>query len=108
MPVLSLPMFVEAAARASIILAATGLVAAALRRSSASARHLVWMLGLLSALAVPALSLALPKVELPLVKLSAAPAETTEGTGQHHNGGTAERRTNTSLSSSLEQPASVA
>lgn len=68
MPSISLPVFVEAAARASVILAATGLVAAALRRSSASARHLVWALGLTSALVVPALSATLPRWELPVVR----------------------------------------
>jgi len=73
MPVFSLPMFVEAAARASVILATTGLVAAVLRRSSASARHLVWVLGLTSALVVPALSFVAPRVEVPIVRL-AAPA----------------------------------
>jgi len=61
-----------AAARASVILASAGLVTAALRRSSASARHLVWVLGLASALVVPALSLSLPKWELPIVKIAAA------------------------------------
>src|SRR3954470_15513129 len=71
MPVLSLPVFVELAARASVILAASGLVAAALRRSSASARHLVWVLGLITALVVPAVSMAVPKWELPIVKVAA-------------------------------------
>src|SRR5262245_34560443 len=69
----SLPVFVEAAARASVILASTGLAAAALRRSSASARHLVWVLGLVTALVVPALSIAMPKWELPIVRTAAAP-----------------------------------
>src|SRR5262249_25701724 len=71
MPAFSLPVFVEAAARASAILASTGLAAVALRRSSASARHLVWALGLASALVVPALSLALPKLEVPIVRIAA-------------------------------------
>src|SRR4051812_10700452 len=67
---LSLPVFAEAAARASVILATTGLAAAALRRSSASARHLVWVLGLTTALVVPALSVAVPKWELPIVRVA--------------------------------------
>ena len=50
----------------------SALVAASLRRASASARHFVWTLGLLSALAAPALSVALPKWELPLVRVRAA------------------------------------
>ena len=55
-----------------MILAVTALVAASLRRASASARHFVWTLGLLSALAAPALSVALPKWELPIVRVRAA------------------------------------
>jgi HEAT repeat protein/beta-lactamase regulating signal transducer with metallopeptidase domain len=69
---LSLPIVLDAVAKASVILAATALVAASLRRASASARHLVWTLGLLSALAVPALSAALPRWELPIVRVSAS------------------------------------
>ena len=72
----SLPIVLDAVAKASVILAATALVAAALRRASASARHFVWTLGLLSALAAPALSVALPRWELPIVTIAppAAPA----------------------------------
>src|SRR3954453_6160083 len=66
----SLPLVLDAVAKASLILAVTALTAAALRRASASARHLIWTLGLLSALAPPALSLALPRWELPIVTLS--------------------------------------
>ena len=73
MSAFSLPLFAEAAARASVILATTGLVAVALRRSSASTRHLVWVFGLASALVVPALSMAVPKLEVPIVRV-AAPA----------------------------------
>ena len=43
-----------------------------LRRASASARHFVWTLGLLSALVAPAFSLALPRWELPIVGCGAA------------------------------------
>src|SRR3954471_3940056 len=70
MSFLTLPIVVDAVAKASVILAVTALTAAALRRASASARHLIWTLGLLSALAAPALSLALPRWELPIVTLS--------------------------------------
>ena len=73
MPMLSLAMLLQAAAGATVILAAAGLLALALRRSSASARHMVWVLGLVSALVVPAFSFALPKWEVPLVRV-AAPA----------------------------------
>ena len=72
MTFLSLPIVLDAVAKASVILAVTALVAAALRRASASARHFVWTLGLLSALAAPALSVALPRWELPIVRVRAA------------------------------------
>src|SRR5258708_1119216 len=68
MTLLSLPIVLDVVAKASVILALTALVAAALRRASASARHFVWTLGLLSALAVPALSVALPRWEIPIVR----------------------------------------
>ena len=70
---LTLPLVVDAVAKASVILAVSAAIAASLRRASASARHFVWTLGLLSALAAPALSLALPRWELPIVTF-AAPA----------------------------------
>src|SRR4051812_41225238 len=73
MSLFSLPAVLDLVAKASIILAVTGLVAAALRHASASARHFVWTLGLLSALIAPALSVALPRWELPIVRV-AAPA----------------------------------
>ena len=77
MTIFSLPLVLDAIAKASLILAATALVAAALRRASASARHFVWTLGLISALAAPALSLALPRWELPLVTVPAPVVDTT-------------------------------
>ena len=51
----------DAVGKASILLGAAGLTSLALRRGSASARHLVWTLALVGALLVPALSLALPR-----------------------------------------------
>ncbi|MEO6237107.1 MAG: M56 family metallopeptidase [Vicinamibacterales bacterium] len=69
MTLMSLPVVLDAVAKASVILALTALVTASLRRASASARHFVWTLGLLSALAAPALSVALPRWELPLVRV---------------------------------------
>ena len=61
-------------AKASVILAMTAVVAAALRRASASLRHFVWTLGMIGALAAPALSVALPHWELPIVRVQADPA----------------------------------
>src|SRR5690348_5599969 len=89
MPVLFLPAAIDLVLKATLILGVTALAAASLRRASASARHLVWMLGLVSALAVPALSIVTPRWEVPLVTIT----DVAEGTGQHDNGGTSERRT---------------
>jgi HEAT repeat protein/beta-lactamase regulating signal transducer with metallopeptidase domain len=76
MTFLSLPIVLDAVAKASVILAVTAVVAASLRRASASARHLVWTLGLVSALAAPLLSVALPRWELPIVRVrGAVPAQ---------------------------------
>lgn len=69
----TLPLVIDAIVKAALILAVTALVAGALRRASASVRHFVWALGLLSALAAPLLSFALPRWELPIVTI-AAPA----------------------------------
>ena len=74
MPAVTLPVVIAAIVKASLILGVTALAAAALRRSSASARHLVWTLGLVSALAVPALSVVMPRWELPIVRIAAQPA----------------------------------
>ncbi len=60
----------DAIVKASLILAATGLIATVLRRASAAARHMIWTLGLMGALIVPALAMALPRWEVPLVRLS--------------------------------------
>src|SRR6187401_2358496 len=73
MDFISLPIVLDAVVKASVILAVTALGAVALRCASAAARHLVWSLGLLSALAAPALSVALPRWELRLLTI-AAPA----------------------------------
>src|SRR5205085_11648156 len=70
MPAFSLPIAIDAIVKVSAILSGTALVAAALRRASASTRHLVWMLGLISALAVPALAVVTPRWEVPLVRVS--------------------------------------
>ena len=54
------------AVRATAILAATAVVLLALRRSSAATRHRVGTIGLGAALALPVLSLVLPRVSVPL------------------------------------------
>src|SRR5262249_26927486 len=70
MSLITLPIVVDAVIRASLVLAVTGLAAVTLRRASASARHLVWTLGLAGALAVPMLSMMTPRWELPLVRIA--------------------------------------
>src|SRR4051794_9631640 len=70
MALFSLPIVADAVAKASVILALAALAAASLRRASASARHFVWTLGLLSALAAPILTVALPRWELPIVRVT--------------------------------------
>jgi len=66
----------DAIVKASLILAATGLVATVLHRASAAARHMIWTLGLAGALMVPALSLVLPRWEVPLVRIAADSVDT--------------------------------
>src|SRR6185295_4143375 len=60
----------DAIAKATFLIGAGALGALVLRRASAASRHLVWTLALVSALLLPALSLALPKWQLPIVTLT--------------------------------------
>ncbi|HEY7195108.1 MAG TPA: M56 family metallopeptidase, partial [Gemmatimonadales bacterium] len=70
MGVLQQTLVLDAIVKTSLILGLTALTAALLRRASASARHMVWALGLMGALAAPALTLALPRWEVPVVRIS--------------------------------------
>jgi HEAT repeat protein/beta-lactamase regulating signal transducer with metallopeptidase domain len=63
-------LVLDAIIKASVVLGLTALAAASLRRASAAARHLVWTLGLIGALVAPALSLALPRWEVPIVRIT--------------------------------------
>ena len=63
---------IDATAKATIILASAALTTMVLRRASAASRHLVWTSALVAALALPALSLTLPRWEMPVVKVSGA------------------------------------
>ncbi|MEN6625445.1 MAG: M56 family metallopeptidase [Candidatus Sumerlaeia bacterium] len=60
-------ILVDSAAKGLILLALAWLVAAAMRRSSASARHMAWALALCGLLLIPILSAALPKWQLPIL-----------------------------------------
>lgn len=59
--------------KATLLLALTGLAAAALTRSSAAFRHLVLTLGLAGTLALPVLSLVLPRWDVPLLPRRGTP-----------------------------------
>ena len=68
----------DAILKATLLFAIAAIASLALRRGSAAARHLMWTLALVSALALPALSLALPRWQLPLVTVpstSTSPVE---------------------------------
>ena len=67
--------------KATIVLAIAAAAAAALRRASASVRHLVWTLGMLGALGVAVLTFAVPRWELPILRVQpfASPAAAPDG-----------------------------
>lgn len=70
-----LPFLASLAAKATLVLLLTALVAGLLWRSSAAVRHLVWCVGIVGVLALPVFSLLLPAWELPLLPArEAAPA----------------------------------
>ncbi len=62
----------DAIFKATLLLAGAGIAATILRRRTAAARHLLWTLALVSAMVLPALSLALPRWQVPLVTLESA------------------------------------
>lgn len=70
MDIAHLPLALDAAFKSSVVLAGTFAAALLLRRASAAARHLAWTLGLAGTLVAPALSLGLPRWEVPLVRVS--------------------------------------
>ena len=63
----ALAILADSAAKGIILLTLAGLITLTLRRASAAARHLVWALALTGLLALPALSLILPKWQLPIL-----------------------------------------
>lgn len=60
----------DAVAKATVVFATAGILSFALRRRSAAARHMVWTLALIGVLVLPALSMALPRWQLALVKVN--------------------------------------
>ncbi len=79
-------------AKTTILLACASLMTLALRRASASARHAVWAIALLSALILPIASRFLPEVALPVL-----PEETFEAATPLLLTGTAESRPRTAV-----------
>jgi HEAT repeat protein/beta-lactamase regulating signal transducer with metallopeptidase domain len=64
----------DAILKASIVLLAAAVATHTLRRASAALRHLIWTIALLSALLMPALTLAVPRWEVPLISTAVSPA----------------------------------
>ena len=54
------PVFLDAAVKGAVLLAAAGLLALAMRKASAASRQLIWLLALAALLVLPLTSLALP------------------------------------------------
>jgi len=75
----------DAILKSTALLALTAAVSLLLRRASAATRHLIWTLGLLGALALPALSLAIPRWQIPVVTV--AGSESGGGAGRWARGG---------------------
>ena len=63
-------MVVAASVKSAAILALAGLVNAAWRSASASTRHLVWTIGVASALAIPALGAIVSRLNTPVVHVT--------------------------------------
>lgn len=68
----SIAFLFDTAAKATMVLAAAGLLALAMRRTSSAARYFTWTCALCAVLAIPMLSLLLPAWNLP-VKTAPAP-----------------------------------
>ncbi len=66
-------------AKSAFILSAAGLLAASLRRASAASRHLVWSMAIVSLLALPILSAALPSWQIPALPSLATVVAVDEG-----------------------------
>jgi len=64
------------ALKSALLLGAVGLLCLALRRASAAARHLVWLLAVVGVLSLPLLSLLVPPLHLPAATPPAAAVST--------------------------------
>ena len=65
---------IDMVGKATVLLACAAILTALLRRSTAASRHFVWACALLAALALPVLSFALPRWQIPVVTLAAPSA----------------------------------
>ena len=70
----ALALLADAAIKGLVVLGAAAAITAALRRSSAALRHLVWTLAVAALVLMPVLSAALPAWRVPVLPES-APAE---------------------------------
>src|SRR4030095_11928974 len=86
-------------AKTTILLACASLMTLALRRASASAKHAVWAIALLSALILPIASRFLPEVSLPVL-----PEETFEAAAPLLLPRAAEPRPRTAASQQSDAP----
>ena len=68
----------DAIVKATLLLATAGLASFILRRRSAAMRHVVWTLALVGALALPVLSIALPRWQIGLVTINQLPASSSQ------------------------------
>ena len=76
---------VDALLKVTLVLGMAGMATLVLGRSSAAVRHLVWTLALSSALMLPVLSIALPRWQLPIVKLQSSVSPTQAPTAPLHS-----------------------
>ena len=75
---------IDAILKSTALLTLTAGVSLLLRRASAATRHMIWTLGLLGALVLPVLSMAVPRWQLPVVMVAGQPAPGAGGSAQEH------------------------
>src|SRR5215510_1426678 len=80
-------LLLDAFVKSAIILSAAGLFAASLRKSSAASRHMVWSMAIISLLALPVLSIALPSWRIPALPSLATAVSIDEGVRESANSG---------------------